>query len=351
MPTSKLPDLPASEVAAEQRKQQIDQIRDYYAALARVDDVGFHIRVANREFCKHTEAQIGLYPATVRSLPRKYRSYSREALQLSWTQPTALSVASGSPAARAGIKTGDQILTLDNEPVPARHTAKWMEKWLRHHGDAPVEIMARRDGVETPHTVYPVMACSIPIDYVSDPTPNAFTNYKKIVIYSGILRVARSDADLAVIIGHELAHVNMGHYQKKEQNALLGELGGALVDGGFMLGGVYTGRTFTRHFEKAGARAFSVQFEREADYVGAYYAARAGYDISGAAEVWRRFSLESPSSIRLATTHPISPARFVQMQKVIAEIADKKRRGLPLVPNLKVAPGEPQQASTRESEY
>jgi Zn-dependent protease with chaperone function len=238
MPTSKLPDLAASDVAAEQRKQQIDQIRDYYAALARVDDVGFHIRVANRAFCRNAEAQIGLTAATVRSLPRKYRSYSQEALQLSWTQPTALSVASGSPAAVAGIKTGDQILTFDNEPVPATKTAGWVGRRLKQHGEEPVQIMVRRDGVDTLHTVYPVMACAIPIDYVSDPTPNAFTNYKKIVIYSGILRVEQSDADLAVIIGHELAHVNMGHYEKKGQNALLGELGGALVDGGFMLGGV-----------------------------------------------------------------------------------------------------------------
>jgi Zn-dependent protease with chaperone function len=345
MPVSQLPDLPKNEVAAEQRKEQIDQIRDYYAALARVDDVAFRIRVANREFCKKIEPRIGLYAATVRSLPRKYRSYSHEALQLSWTKPTAITVAGGSPAALAGIKTGDQILTLDNEVVPASKTAKWMEKWLRRHGTAPVKIMVRRDGIDTPHTVTPVMGCAIPIDYVSDPTPNAFTDSKKIVIYSGILRVAPSDADLAVIVGHELAHVNMGHYDKKVQNALIGKLGGALIDGGFMLGGIYTGTVFTRHFEKFGAKAFSVQFEREADYVGAYYAARAGYDISGAAAVWRRFSLESPNSIRLATTHPISPARFVQMQKVIAEIAEKKRLGLPLVPNIKTAPATPQPAS------
>lgn len=349
MPVSQLPDLPAKEVAAEQRKEQIDQIRDYYAALARVNDVAFHIRVANREFCKDVEARIGLDAATVRSLPRKYRSYADEALQLSWTRATAITVAGGSPAALAGIMTGDQVLTLDNAPVPATGTAKWMEKWLRRHGTQPVQIMVRRDGVDTPHTVTPVMGCAIPINYVSEPTPNAFTDSKKIMIYSGILRVAQSDADLAVIVGHELAHVNMGHYEKKMQNALLGELGGALIDGGFMLGGIYTGTTFTKHFEKFGARAFSVQFEREADYVGAYYAARAGYDISGAAEVWRRFSLENPNSIRLATTHPISPARFVQMQKVIAEIAEKKRLGLPLVPNLKNVQPAPL-ASTRDTD-
>ena len=84
-----------------------------------------------------------------------------------------------------------------------------------------------------------------------------------------------------------MAHANLGHAQKRELNAFVGQMGGALVDGGFLLGGIYTRGTFTRHFGRAGALAYSVEFEREADYVGAYYAARAGYDLNGAAEIWR----------------------------------------------------------------
>jgi predicted Zn-dependent protease len=83
---------------------------------------------------------------------------------------------------------------------------------------------------------------------------------------------------------------------------------------------------------QAGARAFSVAFEREADYVGAYYAARAGYDLTGSEEIWRTFALEDPDSIRITTDHPITPVRFVQMQKAIDEIENKKRHNLPLDP-------------------
>jgi len=204
--------LPAQDVANEQRKEQIDQIRTYYAAVARVDDVGFHIRGANRQFCKKVAPHSGLNAATVQSLPRKYRSYSHEALQISWTKPTVISVASVSPAAVAGIKVGDQILTLDNEVVPATGTARWVDRWLHRHGEAPVHIMMRRAGADTLLTVFPVPACAIAIRYVSDQTANAYATSDKVVIYSGILRVAQSDADLAVIIGNELAHVNMGHY-------------------------------------------------------------------------------------------------------------------------------------------
>ena len=165
------------------------------------------------------------------------------------------------------------------------------------------------------------------------------------MIQSGVLRLTRNDADLAVIIGHELAHVTMGHYGKKLQNALIGELGGAVIDGGLLLGGIYSGRTFSKHFARAGAMAFSVEFEREADYVGAYYAARAGYDIAGSENIWRAMSLENPNSIQLARTHPTTPARFVQMRKTVAEIADKKRHHLPLVPDMKVMQADTQPVS------
>ena len=69
-----------------------------------------------------------------------------------------------------------------------------------------------------------------------------------------------------------------------------------------------------------------MNFEREADYVGAYYAARAGYELTGAEKFRTTFSLESPDAIRIAKTYPVTPVRFVQMQKVAAEIADKQRQ-------------------------
>ena len=131
----------------------------------------------------------------------------------------------------------------------------------------------------------------------------------------------------------------MGHHGKQLVNALIGGVSGAVIDGGLMIGGIYTDGAFSRHLEVAGERAFSVAFEREADYVGAYYAARAGYDIAGAEDVWRAMALESPDSIRMAKTHPTTPVRFVQMRKVIAEIADKQRRHLPLDTGLEAGRG------------
>ncbi|HET9714765.1 MAG TPA: M48 family metalloprotease [Pseudolabrys sp.] len=195
------------------------------------------------------------------------------------------------------------------------------------------------------HTVYPVRACAIPIELKINPETNAVTTSDHIVIHSSVLRIARTDAQLALVIGHELAHSNLGHLDKQQTNRMIGWAAGAVLDAGVSLAGIPT-RIFSKEFAAAGSRAFSIAFEREADYVGAYYAARAGFDLAGAEQIWRAFGLENPGSIRITTDHPITPVRFVQMQQVAAEIADKQRRNLPLIPELREAePLENQQAA------
>jgi len=332
-PVSKLPPLPTGEIEAEQRRQQIAQLRNYLGQISRLDNVAFQLRTANRADCKErTSAQIGLLAGTVPGLPRKFRSFSHEALSVSWTHATVLSVADNSPATLAGIESGDQLLTFNNEPVPRHGTAGWIGGYVRNNGQRPIEVLIRRNGADEMRVVAPVIACAIPIELQVDSSINAFTTDDRIVVFSSLLRAARTDAQLALVIGHELAHANLGHLDKRRANAATGWLGGMAADVGIMLGGMSTYGAFSKALAEAGARAFNVAFEREADYVGAYYAARAGYELAGSEDIWRTISLEDPDSIRVATDHPITPVRFVQMRKVIEEIESKKRHNVPLAP-------------------
>jgi predicted Zn-dependent protease len=182
---------------------------------------------------------------------------------------------------------------------------------------------------------------------VTDSAANALTSDDRIVVQSGVLRLAHTDAQLALVVAHELAHANLGHLTKQRTNEVLGWAGGALIDTALLAAGLPSRGAFARELRRAGQRAFSVGFEREADYVGAYYAARAGYDLAGTEEFWRALAMESPDNIRIATTHPITPVRFVQMQKVAAEIAEKRRNGLPLKPELKATEAEIESPDSR----
>ena len=336
-PVSRLPELDAKAIADEQRREQITQMRSYYEGLHRVDNVAFRLRTANVEFCKKlVSAQIGVYAATPQSLPRHFRSFASEALDLTWVRPTVISVSDNSPAAQAGIRDHDEIIALNGELIPVTRTAGWMGGWLKANGIKPVRVDLRRAGVDQTVTVTPVMACSVPVAYAINDEANAESSEKGIIINSGIVALAKTDAQLAEVIGHEMAHTNLGHGDKRTVNTYIGFASGLAIDAGVMAGGIPTGGFFSRQFARSGARAFSVQFEREADYVGAYYTARAGYDLAGIEDLWWALGQQSePNSLRFAKTHPLAPVRFLQMRAVAAEIADKRARNLPLVPELK----------------
>jgi len=99
---------------------------------------------------------------------------------------------------------------------------------------------------------------------------------------------------------------------------VIGFAGGLAIDVGIVAGGLPTNGVFTREFMRGGARA--------------------GYDLAGTEDLWWTMGQQSdPNSLRFAKTHPLAPVRFLQMRAVAAEIADKQRRHLPLVPELKTA--------------
>jgi predicted Zn-dependent protease len=282
-PVSKLPPLPADEIKAEQRKQQI-------ASFAATSGNSAASTTSPSSFGSPTVMTAETGPghrsgSSPASLPRKFRSFSHEALAVSWTHATVLSIADNSPAAVAGIKIGDQLLTFNNELVPRHGTAGWISGYVRNNGERQIQVLTRRDGIDEMRAVVPVIACAIPIELQVDSSINAFTTDDRIVVSSSILRAARTDAQLALVVGHELAHANLGHLNKRRANAVIGWIGGAAADAGIMLGGMSTYGAFSRVLTQAGARAFSVAFEREPLTMSAYYAARAGYDLTGSEEI------------------------------------------------------------------
>ena len=72
-------------------------------------------------------------------------------------------------------------------------------------------------------------SCSVPVKVVEDRNINAYADGKTAYINTGMIDFSGNDEELAVIIGHEMAHNILMHVDKKKTNGLIGELIGAGV--------------------------------------------------------------------------------------------------------------------------
>jgi predicted Zn-dependent protease len=82
------------------------------------------------------------------------------------------------------------------------------------------------------------------------------------------------------------------------------------------------------------APPYSIANEKQADYVGLYFMARARYDITAAEAFWRRLN-ETTRATAVNVTHPTGEARLGALQAAIAEIKAKQKAKKPLEPDLK----------------
>jgi predicted Zn-dependent protease len=164
---------------------------------------------------------------------------------------------------------------------------------------------------------------------------NAYTDGNTIHVTPAMVSFADTDDELALVLAHETAHNLMRHVDGKMQNAIFGGLVGLLLDGVAASQGVNTQGEFTKIGMNAGVLSYSQDFEREADYIGMYLMARAKRNYHQAPDLWRRMSIRNPEAIYLSTSHPSNPERFVMMDKVAAEIDQKKTERLSLLPELR----------------
>lgn len=164
---------------------------------------------------------------------------------------------------------------------------------------------------------------------------NSQADGKNIIIFTGMMRFVENDDELAAVMAHEFAHDLMGHVQAQKKNAILGKVLGLAVDALASSQGLDTDGEIAKAGTEIGTLTYSIDFEKEADYIGMYVMARAGYDLSKAGNLWRRMSIEDSEGVYSSATHPSNPERFVALQKTINEINYKRKHHLPLVPDFK----------------
>lgn len=169
----------------------------------------------------------------------------------------------------------------------------------------------------------------------------------KIAVYTGILPVLKTEAALAAVLGHEVAHATKNHGQERYARAIRGNLtglviGAATVVGGQLLckseacknltglGGAAAGFAITFFDMK-----FSREEELEADKAGQKYMADAGYVPTEAVKVWERMAENTKGAKppEILSTHPSDETRKQKLKEWLPEAMDiygenKKKYGL-----------------------
>lgn len=220
--------------------------------------------------------------------------------------------------ASARLRRGDEIVAIDGKSV---HDFRSFEKAMRKpfkHGEMSMMIVDDSGAVQE-MSLRGELACDFRVGLIEGYSVNAYADGKNVFITEGMLRTAHSDDDLAVILGHALAHNELGHPLRKRVQGAAGLLFDVAT---FVFTGVYTGGAF-HNLAKV---AFAGGMEEDADYMGLYLAAGAGYDVSGAPQLWDRMIAADADGANdgVLTAHPTTLDRATALGRTIREIKAKQ---------------------------
>lgn len=154
----------------------------------------------------------------------------------------------------------------------------------------------------------------------------------KIVVYTGILPIAKTDAGLATVMGHEMSHATLHHGAQRalRQNLTQTLLAGAQAS---LTNMDYDQQRAVMGALGAGAKygvllPFSRDHESEADEMGLFYMARAGFDPQEALAFWRRMSEETSGGQppEFMSTHPSHGTRIARLQALLPRAQEEYQK-------------------------
>lgn len=221
--------------------------------------------------------------------------------------PTIVSVEPGSAAARAGLRKGDQIVSVNGVGIGAASARASRSRQDRlEAARAPLRVEVRRGGEPIAVQVAPEPGCAS--DFLigrGQGLRAASSNGARVTVSAQIIDFAAGDDELALVLAHELAHNILGHNKGYAPQRIAGA-------------------------DRSGARG--PDREREADRWALYLMARAGYDISKAPNFWRRWGPRTGFGIFSDGSHPDWRDRAARAEAEVAVIRAQQAAGQVPIP-------------------
>lgn len=166
-----------------------------------------------------------------------------------------------------------------------------------------------------------------------EPQANAFAlPGRKIGVYTGLLKYATNQHQLAAVIGHEVGHVIARHSNERLSSKLV-------VNAGLGLAAIALGMSDNNNDSLIlaglglGAQygvllPFSRKHESEADLIGLDLMARAGFDPAESVPLWQNMATAGSAPPEFMSTHPSSETRIRDLQARIPEALKLRRQAL-----------------------
>ena len=285
----------------------------------RVARVSRRLLEANADLCPTVRLAAGWTLHSARQYSEDLRPFAEQRFGLDGDLPGVLAAPPGSAAAAAGIRQGDLVVAVNGARLDAgdggqRPEYEGLAANIRRidaalaQGAAQLEV--RRGEAVREVTITPHRACGYEVQLNPSEELNARADGRRLFISTALAGFTESDDELAVILGHELAHHVLRHRSWNDAGGL--------------------GRTANTEAGVPGGGPGNA--EQQADRVGLYLLARAGYDPAVAAPFWRRFGASNWRVRYPQLGHASAGTRARNLEAVAAEIAVRQAAGGDLRP-------------------
>ena len=254
-------------------------LEEHQAYNTRLQNVAAPILKANTKFCPRTKRDIGITVHTLSDYKPNLQPFA-EVLMGASDRLSVRTVRENSPAEKAGIKTGDNIVGINGAYMPGGFTVQKFFKIATQNAykakQTTLEI--KRGELRKTLTVRPETICDYPANVFFNENVNGHTDGKQIIVTSALMKAVSDDVNLALIIAHEMAHAIEGHQRKAKG------------------------------------------LELKADRMALVMMTRAGYDIDEAIRYWRDTVHPHADFQKSSKTHPTIKVRYENFRTEQARI-------------------------------
>jgi len=143
----------------------------------------------------------------------------------------------------------------------------------------------------------------------------------KIAVYTGLInKMQTTDAELAAVIGHEIAHALREHSREQVSSQMAASIGLSVLSA--ITGSAATADLGSKLTEVMFTLPNSRSHETEADRIGVELAARAGYDPRAAITLWQKMGAQSAGSAppEFLSTHPSAQSRIADLEVMAQKV-------------------------------